>query len=137
MTQAIARAILGPKKLKIYILSLQGEKIVKSTLFCKVCYVLFSDIKFNLELHCLQPAPRVLSAGAAAEQPGADAQVLVHPLLPGTHFLLPENSRDGVFKLISSPGIDSKESILPAYVAWRAGTTTLIDCSKIPALDLI
>ncbi len=37
--------------------------------------------------------------------------------------------------------MDSKESIPPAYVAWRAGTTTLIllgsysplDCSEIPA----
>ncbi len=29
------------------------------------------------------------------------------------------------FKLIRSPGIDYKESIPPAYVAWRAGTTTL------------
>jgi hypothetical protein len=26
---------------------------------------------------------------------------------------------------LMSPGIDSKESILSAYVAWRAGTTTL------------
>ncbi len=33
--------------------------------------------------------------------------------------------RDGIFELLSSPGIDSKESIPPAYVAWRAGTTTL------------
>ncbi len=41
------------------------------------------------------------------------------------------------------PGIDSKELIPPAYVARRAGTTTLfllgsflppIDCSKIPEL---
>ncbi len=31
----------------------------------------------------------------------------------------------GIFKLISSPGIDSKQSIPPAFVAWRAGTTTL------------
>jgi hypothetical protein len=39
------------------------------------------------------------------------------------------------------PGIDSEESILPAYVAWRAGTTPIptqflapIDFSTIPAL---
>jgi hypothetical protein len=40
-----------------------------------------------------------------------------------------------------SPGIDFKESIMSAYVGWRAGTTTLFqlesiaprDCSKIPA----
>jgi hypothetical protein len=30
-----------------------------------------------------------------------------------------------IFKLLRGPGIDSKESIPPAYVAWRAGTITL------------
>ncbi len=47
-----------------------------------------------------------------------------------------------IFKFLRSPGIDSKESIPPSYVALRAGTTTLfllgfltpIDCLKIPAL---
>jgi hypothetical protein len=33
--------------------------------------------------------------------------------------------RDGILKLLRSPGIDSKELISPVYVAWRAGTTTL------------
>ncbi len=33
-------------------------------------------------------------------------------------------SWDGVFKLLRSPGIDSKEQIPPAYVAWQAGTST-------------
>ncbi len=49
--------------------------------------------------------------------------------------------REGIFKLLRSPRIDSKESIAPAYVAWRTGTITFpyavpdaIDCSKIPAL---
>jgi hypothetical protein len=49
--------------------------------------------------------------------------------------------RDGIFKFLMSPGIDFKRLIPPAYVAWRAGTTSLIptrfltsiDCSKIPA----
>jgi hypothetical protein len=31
--------------------------------------------------------------------------------------------KDGIFKLLRSPGNDSKESIPPAYVSWRAGTT--------------
>jgi hypothetical protein len=31
----------------------------------------------------------------------------------------------GIFKLVRRPRIDSKESIPPAYVAWRVGTTTL------------
>ncbi len=30
-----------------------------------------------------------------------------------------------IFKRLWSPGIDSKEIIPPAYVAWRAGTITL------------
>jgi hypothetical protein len=30
-----------------------------------------------------------------------------------------------IFKLLRSPGIDSKESIPPAYIAWRAGAITL------------
>jgi|LakMenEpi03Aug12_release.lakeMendotaPanAssembly.Ray.scaffolds.fasta_scaffold2698716_1 hypothetical protein len=34
-------------------------------------------------------------------------------------------SRDCIFKLLRSPGIDSKESTPPAYVAWRAGTIIL------------
>jgi hypothetical protein len=33
--------------------------------------------------------------------------------------------RDRMFKLLRTPGIDSKESVPPAYAAWRAGTTTL------------
>jgi hypothetical protein len=38
-----------------------------------------------------------------------------HPLQP----------RDGIFKLVWSPGIESRVLIPPAYVAWRAGTTIL------------
>ncbi len=34
-------------------------------------------------------------------------------------------ARGGIYKLLRSPGIDSKEQIPPAYVAWRAGTATL------------
>ncbi len=50
--------------------------------------------------------------------------------------------RARIFKLLSGSGIDSKELVPPAYVAWRAGTITLpiptrflgtIDCFKIPA----
>ncbi len=33
-------------------------------------------------------------------------------------------SRGGIFKRLWSPGIDSKEWISPAYVAWRAGIIT-------------
>jgi hypothetical protein len=35
-----------------------------------------------------------------------------------------EANRARIFKLLVSPGADSKESVPPAYVAWRAGTTT-------------
>ncbi len=34
-------------------------------------------------------------------------------------------TRARIFKRLWSPGIDSKVSIPPAYVAWRAGTITL------------
>ncbi len=34
-------------------------------------------------------------------------------------------NRGGIFKLLRSPGIYSKEAIPPAYVAWLAGTTSL------------
>jgi hypothetical protein len=34
-------------------------------------------------------------------------------------------TRARIFKRLWIPGIDSKESIPPAYVAWRASTTTL------------
>ncbi len=55
--------------------------------------------------------------------------VSVHPLyrlLPWRH--LSANSkinRDRIFKRLWSPGIDSKEWIPPAYLAWRASTITL------------
>ena len=55
----------------------------------------------------------------------------INPIL--TMALLDPNSgsskakepRARIFILLRSPGIDSKESIPPAYVAWRAGTTTI------------
>ncbi len=31
----------------------------------------------------------------------------------------------GIFKLLGNPGIDSKKSIQPVYVAWQAGETAL------------
>ncbi len=36
-----------------------------------------------------------------------------------------KETRAGIFKRVWGPGIDSKEWIPPAYVAWRAGTITL------------
>jgi hypothetical protein len=39
----------------------------------------------------------------------------------------PENKgRAQIRKRLRSPGIDSKESIPPAYVAWRAGTSNRV-----------
>jgi hypothetical protein len=37
-----------------------------------------------------------------------------------------EESRAPICKRLRSPGIDSKESITPAYVAWRAGTSNRV-----------
>ncbi len=50
--------------------------------------------------------------------------------------------RGGIFKLLRSPGIDSKESIPPAYVARRAGTTTVRQvasclCQRVSFLKVI
>ncbi len=42
-----------------------------------------------------------------------------------TVILWEKESIDSIFKLLRGPGIDAKESIPPASVAWRAGTTTL------------
>jgi hypothetical protein len=36
------------------------------------------------------------------------------------------------FKLLRTSGIDFKESIPPAYIAWRAGTTTLFFAPGLP-----
>ncbi len=65
--------------------------------------------------------------------PGNQAVQKASPTLPATgyiaqytHYTYCTHTRDGIFKLLRSPGkIDSKESILPACVAWRAGTTNL------------
>jgi hypothetical protein len=48
------------------------------------------------------------------------------PGLPFYHGSQPPSySRARIFKCLWGPGIDSKEGIPPAYVAWRAGTITL------------
>ncbi len=39
--------------------------------------------------------------------------------------LILDEIRSRTFECLWGPGIDSKEWILPAYVAWRAGTITL------------
>jgi hypothetical protein len=39
----------------------------------------------------------------------------------------------GIFKLLRSTGIDSKESIPPAYVVWRANTTALFYSYSVPS----
>ncbi len=42
-----------------------------------------------------------------------------------------------IFILLRIPKIDSKESILPAYVAWQAGTTTYIPTQFLAPLDCL
>jgi len=52
----------------------------------------------------------------------------------GVRSLLSWNAtRDGIFKLSRSLGINSKLSIPPAYVAWRAGTTALFLLESVPS----
>ncbi len=58
-----------------------------------------------------------------------------------THMFGTWGDRARSFKLLRNPIIDSKDSIPPAFVAWRARSTTLFllgslsprDCFKIPA----
>jgi hypothetical protein len=53
--------------------------------------------------------------------------VHLYIILETKHLLqaFPIPSRARICKRLRSPGIDSKKSIPPTYVAWRAGTTTL------------
>jgi hypothetical protein len=44
----------------------------------------------------------------------------------GLHLSLSAKSRARICKRLWSPGINSENSIPPAYVAWRAGTTCRI-----------
>ncbi len=44
----------------------------------------------------------------------------------------PTLSRAQTCKLLKGPGIDSKESIPPAYAAWQAGTKTLFLLGSLP-----
>jgi hypothetical protein len=37
--------------------------------------------------------------------------------------VIPVSASEPEFVKVFSPGVDSKESIPPAYIAWRAGTT--------------
>jgi hypothetical protein len=53
-----------------------------------------------------------------------EAVALASTFLYG-QFLKTLMNRARIFKLLRSPGIDSNESILPTYVAWRTGMTTL------------
>jgi hypothetical protein len=41
------------------------------------------------------------------------------------YYLTQKHTRARIFKRLWSLGINSKERIPPAYVAWRAGTRTL------------
>ncbi len=50
--------------------------------------------------------------------------VRVHNLVGDTRQLVPPQTPN-LPALLSSPGIDSKESIPPANLAWRAGMETL------------
>jgi hypothetical protein len=43
--------------------------------------------------------------------------------------------RDGIFKLLMCPGIDSKESNPPAYAAWLAGTKPY--SYSVPSLNVL
>ncbi len=58
-----------------------------------------------------------------------DCRLRKLPKLPGYDI------RAWTFKLLKSPRIDSNKSIPPAYVAWRAGTTTLFLLGRIRLIE--
>jgi hypothetical protein len=67
---------------------------------------------------------------------GYDATILARFLVHIDCFKILAQARGGIFKLLRSPGIDSKESVPPAYVALHPILTRFlapIDRSKIPA----
>ncbi len=43
-----------------------------------------------------------------------------------------KKTRARIFNLLRDPRMDSKEPIPPAYVAWRAGTSTLFLLGSLP-----
>ncbi len=47
---------------------------------------------------------------------------ITESVMSGIHYML----RVRICKRFRNPGIDSKESISPAYTAWRAGTTNIV-----------
>ncbi len=51
-----------------------------------------------------------------------------------TQFIQSSRDRARIFKLLRNPRIDSKDYIPPAYVAWRAGTTTLFSVLYTPEI---
>ncbi len=71
-------------------------------IFLKGDFCMFS-VLYNLFWHCLICHP---SDSTVSEDAGSEPKARI-------------------FKRLWSPGIDSKELIPPAYVAWRAGTITL------------
>ncbi len=72
--------------------------------------------------HCVQITP------VPGHSPPAKLHGAMRRAGPPLYDLLPmwiQRFRARMFKLLRSPGIDSKESVPPAYVAWWAGTITL------------
>jgi hypothetical protein len=67
-------------------------------------------MKVNTDYQKLTPANR---------QPTTRNQLQLTTPIPKN-----QQGRDDIFKLLRSPGVDFKESILPAVVACRAGTRT-------------
>jgi hypothetical protein len=73
----------------------------------------------------------MLGEEAVCEPVHPDERVQLHNprdvpgLEPGQNRSTTEEYRGGIFKLLRSPEIDSKELFPQAYVVWRAGTTTL------------
>jgi len=72
---------------------------------------------------CVSHRTKVSLYSILTEPPFTSRYVLYAYLLFSRH--VKKDSWARIFKRLRSPGVDSKESIPPAYVAWRAGTSNI------------
>ncbi len=117
--------------------------------FCHAAISQNGGIRLPTERQYLFATPCIMTYGASpywlcqywAEREGCLQNIVFAPAfdflsIPSSLFLPPppfsipsprigHGSRAGIFKLLRSPRIDSKEPIPQGCVAWRDGTTTL------------
>ncbi len=92
---------------------------------------------FNNGVHCTLRTPQSKSVSTCISHPLKNWKYTntTYPILlfDTLWTQLIEKVRDGIFKLLRSPVIESKESIPPVRQPYSHSVPTPIDCSKIPA----